>query len=482
MPATLLALLAGLGIGWLDVHATEVQGPLLLLMLAAFIIALLSRSPAWRVALAVSLGLPLAHLIANAMGSGGTPQWGMLIAVVPALLAAYGGKGVATLLGSTTSALSQEADPPSVTAAWLERPASPAQLLGTALLGCCVVGAVPVYAIAVARGQPNAWWVATWWQVVSFLAWALAAPLVLRLWRRLRRDDADGVTPLEIMTHLSVVSAIAVVHAIVLPLLTLVLFVPLGPGGVVRAATWALAAYLPLDLLTYCLIIGLGHASDANRRAHAASKREATIRGELSTARLASLTAQLRPHFLFNALNAATVLARRGDAESAVRVLTRLADLLRYVLRGAEEVSSARNDLVRLDDELTFAESYLAIERERFPDRLATAFEVTSDARVALVPHLLIQPLVENAVKHGIGGRIGPGLVTIRAWRVNVLLHVTVEDDGPGPVAVESQPHGIGLSNTRARLATIYGDDAQLTLEPRRGGGALARVILPYRE
>ena len=254
MLAPLLAILAGLGIGWLDVHATGVQGPLLLLMLAAFAISLLSRSPAWIVAFAVAIGLPLAHLIASAAGLDGNAQWGMLIALVPALLAAFGGKGVAALIGVTSSALSPAIDPALLRSRWFVRAASPAQLLGVALLGCSMAGALPVYATAVARDQPATWWVTTWWQITSLLAWAVAAPLILRTWRRLRPLAADGVTPLEIASHATIVVLIAVAHAIVLPLLTLALFVPLGDGGVVRAATWTFAAYLPVDALTYSSI------------------------------------------------------------------------------------------------------------------------------------------------------------------------------------------------------------------------------------
>ena len=161
--------------------------------------------------------------------------------------------------------------------------------------------------------------------------------------------------------------------------------------------------------------------------------------------------------------------------------MTGLAELLRYVLRDAGD--DGRDELVHLDDELTFAELYLAIERERFPDRLLTSTEVTTDARQALVPHLLLQPLVENAVHHGIGARIGACTVTIRAWRIDARLHVSVEDDGPGPPANGEEAmrsQGIGLANSRARLVTIYGDRAELTLTTRPGGGAKAHVVLPY--
>jgi LytS/YehU family sensor histidine kinase len=287
---------------------------------------------------------------------------------------------------------------------------------------------------------------------------------VLRAWRTLRRDGGS-VTLAEVSTHAAIIAGIALLHAVALPLLTRVLFVPLGPSGMPSATAWALSAYLPLDALTYSLTIMLAHASDAKAL-------ERVVRGELATTRLASLRAQLRPHFLFNALNAATVLTKRGDAESAVRVLSQLAELLRYVL--ADDRAS-----VRLSDELTFAESYLAIERERFPDRLRVTTEISADSRDALVPHLLLQPLVENAVQHGVSARVGQGAVVIRSWRIDDELHVTVENDGP-PYVAGNATSGIGLANTRARLTTIYGERGTLTLAARPEGGAVAHVTLPY--
>ena len=483
---TTVALVCGLAIGWLDVGASEVQGPLLLLMLATFAIALVSRTPAWLVALAVALGLPLAHMIAYAVNGSANAQWGMLVALAPALIASYSGRGVALLVGATSSTLAPSENAVADDAVWHQRPASAAWLLGAALLGCALVGAVPVYATSVARGQPFAWWLTVVWQIVSFLAWAIAVPLVLRTERPVMRTGR-GVAPAEIAMRSAIVAGIALLHSAVLPLLTRALFIPLGPGGIPRAALWALAAYLPLDALAYGLVAMLGHASDATYIARAAAEREAVVRGELAASQLATLRTQLRPHFLFNALNAAAILTRRGDSVSAARVLHRLAELLRYVLKdGDENASGDTTPMVRLGEELDFADSYLVIERERFPDRLRVATEVTPDAREALVPHLILQPLVENAVHLGIDARVSAGVVTIRAWRIGTLLHLAVENDGPDVTAVpgdgSGQPtHGSGLAKTRAMLHTIYGDEATLTLVLRREGGALAHITLPYR-
>ena len=484
MTSLTIAFLAGLAVGFVDLHASAVQAPLLLLMLSAFVVATFSRTRALRIALAVTAGMFVTHVVASMTHGGVGAQWGMLVAILPTYLAALGGKGVAVLLASTSSTLSQSPLAAPDARPWWQRPSPTVRLLASALLGCALVGAVPVYATSVARGQPFAWWVTTWWQIVTFLAWTLAAPLVVNTWKELRRADL-GVTPRELVAHAGIVAMLAAAHALVLPFLTIVLRVPLGAGGFEGAIPWALAAYLPLDALTYVLIVGLAHASDVDRLARAALARETAIKGELSVARLASLRAQLQPHFLFNALNAATVLIRRGDAESGQGVLGALSELLRYVLRGADDengASATGPELVRLDDEIAFAESYLAIERQRFPDRLRTSTDVPAGARIARVPHLLLQPLVENAVKHGVGDRRGIGIVALRAWRDGRLLHIVVEDDGPGLSANIAETGGIGVANTRSRLAAMYGADASLSLESREGGGAAAHVVLPWVE
>ncbi len=409
-------------------------------------------------------------------------------------MAAYAGRWIESVMHATSTTLASVTDAAvrgEEIVPWHTRPAPSTLLLSLALLGTAIVGAVPVNATTNAHGQPFAWWVTTVWQIISFTAWVLAAPAVLRFWQAQRNRDAQGLTITEVAANAAAAGPIAGVHALTLPLLTRALFVPLGREGVGSAVAWALAAYLPLDALTYCLIVGLGHASDVDRRARAAAARESAVRGELATARFSSLRAQLHPHFLFNALNAATVLARRGDPNASSRVLTQLAELLRYVLRGADEDAnthgSAPNgdaEMVTLGDEITFAGSYLAIERERFPDRLTMSIEIPADLGAALVPHLLLQPLVENAVLHGVGARLGTSTIVIRAGRVGKALHVTVENIGPAAnadVRAATPTRGIGLANTRARLAAIYGEDAELIFTEHPDGSATTHVAVPLR-
>jgi two-component system, LytTR family, sensor kinase len=457
------ALAGGFTVGWLDRSATEVQGPLLLFMAVAFLIAVPRRAPAWAVAIATAAGLPLAHIVGHALGDAQGTSWGMVILLVPATLAAYVGTATGAAMRSVSAALDRRV------------------LIGVVLIGCAVVGTGPVYASLVARGQPFAWWLTTLWQLVSLVAWAVGMPLVLRLWRAVHVADDTAPKPDEVVAHALTAVAIAATHAVLLVLGTLVVHVPLGTSSVANAIGWAFAAYLPLDVLTYVAVAGAAYASNADRRAHAAATREGAVRGELAVAQLAGLRAQLRPHFLFNALNTASVMAGRGDADGTRRVLTGLAELLRYVMRGSDERDAAAANTVPLRDEIAFIEQYLAIERERFPERLRAKVDVAPDLQEVYVPALLLQPLVENAIKHGLGGRIGAGEVVVRAWREGDTLRLSVADDGPGPSSPTDGSAGIGLVNTRARLTVFYGSAATLSLEPGATGGAIVLVTLPLR-
>lgn len=197
----------------------------------------------------------------------------------------------------------------------------------------------------------------------------------------------------------------------------------------------------------------------------------------LAEARLQILSLQLHPHFLFNTLNAIAVLVHR-DPAAADMMLTRLADLLRATLRrpGTYEVP--------LREELALLGRYLDIMRIRYGERLTVSESVAPALGDYLVPAFLLQPLVENALEHGVARRMGPGTVTIGGTLDDGRLRLTVTDDGPGPAA-EPRPSngddGVGLSNTRRRLVELYGDAQRLALEPAPGGGTIAIAELPAR-
>jgi len=199
------------------------------------------------------------------------------------------------------------------------------------------------------------------------------------------------------------------------------------------------------------------------------------LESQLARAELDVLKMQIQPHFLFNTLNTIASLNHR-DVRSANRVISRLSELLRISLDqiGLHEIP--------LRQEVDFLEVYLDIERVRFEDRLEVAMEIEAETLGALVPNLILQPLVENAVRHGIGRITGMGKIILRARRLGSALALDVEDNGPGP-----DGHGqagrprMGLSNTKARLAQMYGAAGSVEIERASGGGCLARVSLPFQ-
>jgi LytS/YehU family sensor histidine kinase len=187
---------------------------------------------------------------------------------------------------------------------------------------------------------------------------------------------------------------------------------------------------------------------------------------------------QFNPHFLFNSLNAITVLVRDQNTAAASRMLELLSDVLREVMR-----TDASHE-APLSAEVEFLERYLAIEQVRFSDRLRPRIEIDAGISRASVPRFLLQPLVENALRHGIARRADSGLLEVGARREGSQLVLTVRDDGPGMPAATGPRSvgGVGLANTRARLAALYGEHATLEVANAEGGGAIATVRLPYHE
>jgi sensor histidine kinase YesM len=231
-------------------------------------------------------------------------------------------------------------------------------------------------------------------------------------------------------------------------------------------------AYLPLDLLAYTAVLGLAYLSDTRRQAEDARRRAAALQAAVLSTRLEALRARLNPHFLYNALNAAVMLARAGRGRETSRVLEELTALLRYVL-------DETGDRVPLEREVAFVRRYLEIQQVRFGERLR--WEVTVDERAssAAVPPLVLQPIVENAVEHAVASE-GGGTIAVTASLDGDALVLAVEDDGPGPDGARIDASGgIGLGATRERLAALYGGRASVTLRPRPPGGTLAEIRLP---
>jgi len=230
---------------------------------------------------------------------------------------------------------------------------------------------------------------------------------------------------------------------------------------------------LSLCMFLYFAVLGCIYAFSYYREVREREAQQARLAAQLAEARLSALRMQLNPHFLFNSLNAITVLVRDQNTHDAARMLELLSGVLRQVLQ------SEKRHEITLDEELRFIEKYLAIEQVRFSDRLQVQWSIDVSVRDALVPEFILQPLVENAVRHGVSKRSEAGLIEIVAASANGDLLLSVTDNGPGYIV--GSESGVGLANTRARLETLFADAAQLDVKNAEGRGTVAIVRFPLR-
>jgi two-component system LytT family sensor kinase len=297
----------------------------------------------------------------------------------------------------------------------------------------------------------------SWGYMVPPLAewymWVPITPIVLRLAARF--PVAQRRTWRNIAPHAAAIVAISIVRG-VLYTSTTVAFAHATPF------LWQTIVFeVPFAAAIYGVIVAIDSA--------------ARLQTQLARAELVALRANLQPHFLFNALHSVGALVRARDNEGAVLVISELSDLLRAQLRRDAP------DEVTLRDEIAFVERYLAIEQVRFRDRLRVRWEIAPDTADAIIPRLLLQPLAENAIRHGIGRSSTAGLVVISSARNGDWLEIAVTDDGPGPPG-HSNNGGLGLATARARLRHAYGPQADVTLARAQAGGAIAVARLPYRD
>lgn len=241
------------------------------------------------------------------------------------------------------------------------------------------------------------------------------------------------------------------------------------------ASTWTMLApllrgRLHSDVLITWTLFGIRHAMEYYRRYRQREIAASRLQAQLARAQLDALRAQLQPHFLFNTLHAISALMYR-DVDSADRMMTRLSDFLRLTLDGAAAQE------VPLKREMEYLDKYLEIEQVRFGPRLEVEHRIDPATLDLLVPNLALQPLVENAVRHGIAARAAGGRIQIAASVSGVTLMIEVIDDGAG--AAGEIVEGVGISNTRARLRQLYGGTAKLELGSAPGGGFRARLLLP---
>jgi signal transduction histidine kinase len=331
-------------------------------------------------------------------------------------------------------------------------------------LAWVVPGALAAFELY-ARAHLEGWQGVSWrdfvFDGVDWGAYGLLTPAVFYLGRRfpLERGTLSRTLPVHMLGALLLCVAWAVLGTLVRHLLH---------AGSEALLGWILTT-LPFGVAVYFAVLGVQHATTY-------FSQSARLSAQLSDARLAALRMQIHPHFLYNSLNAATVIVRDRDAGTAARMLELLGEMLHRVMR------ADRPQEVPLREELEFVRQYLTIEQIRFSDRLRPEIAVAGDLLEAVVPDFILQPLVENAIRHGLAQRVGATLLRIEARHEGGDLILTVMDDGPGPGdAGAGAVEGVGLTNTRERLTTLYGIRGTLTLERTPTGGARATVRLPFR-
>jgi two-component system, LytTR family, sensor kinase len=355
--------------------------------------------------------------------------------------------------------------------------AGPKRLSGKILLIAWFVYAtymaVASYVVSARLGRPVGWPRAIAGDFSYAALWYLLTPLVLLLARRFPFERGKIWT--RAAFHLTASIVLAVIHKALHNL------VMAGYAAVAEGApfTWDLQArsiwaFFDYGIQLYWILLLLHHAFDYYVLYQDRKVKAAQLEAQLAQAQLQALRMQLQPHFLFNTLNAISVLIQK-DPALARTTLGRLSDLLRTTLDhvGVQQVT--------LREELEFLGRYLQIEQTRFGDRLTVEVSAGAEVMDALVPNMILQPLVENAIKHGITQQRGPARIAINAWRRDGMLQLRVCDNGEGFDSRPGETHdGIGLATTRERLRKMYGDRQAFELRAGAEGGAEATVTLPY--
>jgi LytS/YehU family sensor histidine kinase len=237
---------------------------------------------------------------------------------------------------------------------------------------------------------------------------------------------------------------------------------------------WA-TMFLP-NLLIYWLILSLSLIFSYYQRYQNEILKASKLDAQLSNARLQTLKMQLHPHFLFNTLHSISALVLKNENRDAVKMINRLSELLRLTLDNME------TQVLTLEDEIEFTRRYLEIERIRFHDRLAVEWEIDPQVLLAEVPTLILQPLVENAMRHGVDSNSGTSRIQIAAHRQDGQVLIEVRDDGKelNKIAAQNGAAGLGLKNTRARLTELYGEDYSFSLERGENGWTIAQIVVPF--
>ncbi|HVQ39475.1 MAG TPA: histidine kinase [Pyrinomonadaceae bacterium] len=324
----------------------------------------------------------------------------------------------------------------------------------------------------------HSWWRIAFWQLLVWYSWGFLSPLILSLGRCLPLEGPARLRGL--LVHVFACAALSTLHVACATALRMIIEpfdVWSDTNPFLVQFQGELRNFFLVDVLVYWAVFGMGYAFDYRKRYRERESQASHLKAQLAQAQLESLKMQLHPHFLFNTLHTIAGLVRGNEKQSAVNMISGLSDLLRHALESADEQE------VKLKDEVKFIELYLDIQQVRFSDRLTVLIEIDPETLDALVPNLILQPLVENAIRHGIALKDSPGRLVIKSSLSNGQMLLTVSDDGPGlPSNWQATNHdGIGLVNTRERLKHLYGSEHRFELRNGVARGLTVFVAIPFR-
>jgi len=346
-----------------------------------------------------------------------------------------------------------------------------------AMLG--VIYAAPIYVEVRAEQHGHMAWRIFTWGILTWVAWAPLTPAIV--WLAQKYSLVGEAWKRNLIVHLPAFLLVSALHTAAAT--TVSLWVkPFDSMGDSPKAFWprfllGIQGSFRSDLLVYGAVIGVFYAIDYYRKYREREFLASRLEAQLAQAQLDSLRMQLHPHFLFNTLNGIVGLVRDNKNTAAVNMLVGLSDLLRHTLE-----HSSRHE-VELREEINFIKLYLSIQEMRFSDRLRIELDIDPSTTKALVPNLILQPLTENALRHGIARTADSGLIGIRSAAQDGYLRLTVYDEGAGlPEDWQLKGSaGIGLANTIARLQQLYDDDHEFDIRNRDGGGVEVVIVMPLR-
>lgn len=340
-------------------------------------------------------------------------------------------------------------------------------LFFVALTALGLVTMVHLLVVYRGRGFPLSWREAFLSGLATWYPWGILAPLIFWVSRRFPMEPETWKRSLG--AHVPAAVAFISLYNVIRWALSYIPWIDEHP---IPWRTLMVGQFF-LTFLSYIALVSVYQAWRNYRRFQERQLRMSQLETQLARAELQALKMQLQPHFLFNTLNAISTLVHR-DPDKADEMITQLSELLRMTLDhgGSQEVS--------LKEELDFLQRYLDIQQMRFQDRLTVRVHVPSESLDARVPNQILQPIVENAIKHGLDARPGAGTIEIASERFNGVLRVSVRDDGPG-MGEHASREGVGLTNTRARLRSLYGGDARLELNNHHDGGLQVVLTIPQR-